>query len=110
MPKYSNYMPIEEFLEDGWLQEVNRLFFHPRGLALVVTVPTEEGEPPATLSGIWDYREDPEGIVFSNVTLASEKARRKAAHVQAEFDRHLDERERRFGPGGIQEISPQAGE
>ena len=54
---------IKEFQERGYLQEANRLFFHPLGLALEVII---DGEDLSTvrLGGIWDSRDDPEGIVF----------------------------------------------
>lgn len=54
-------MDIREFREKGYLQEVNRRFFHPLGLALEVFVEEDETE---RLGGIWDFREDPEGIYF----------------------------------------------
>ncbi len=44
------------------LAEVNRLFFHPLGLALEAIVDDETGEE--KLGGIWDYRDDPEGIIY----------------------------------------------
>ena len=47
---------IKEFREKGYLQEVNRLFFHPLGLALSVSV--ENGEE--TISGVLDFRDDDE--------------------------------------------------
>jgi hypothetical protein len=37
------HIPIEEFRRLGFLQEANRLFFHPHGLALEVTVVDEDG-------------------------------------------------------------------
>ncbi len=49
-------------VDDGYLQEVNRGFFHPLGLALCVTV--EDDKTTATLS-VLDARDDPEGYVFS---------------------------------------------
>jgi len=55
---------IDEFQEKGYLQEANRLFFHPLGLALEVIVDEEDGS--MKLGGIWDYRNDPEGIVFDD--------------------------------------------
>lgn len=54
---------IKEFRELGFLQEANRLFFHPLGLALEVNVNDDGTEE---LSGVWDYREDPEGILFGD--------------------------------------------
>lgn len=59
-----NYIDIKEFRELGYLQEVNRLFLHPLGLALEVVVDSETGE--CKLGGVWDYRDDPDGIVFGN--------------------------------------------
>ena len=53
---------IKEFREKGFLQEANRLFFHPLGLALEVIINEEDGSE--TLGGVWDYRDDPEGMFF----------------------------------------------
>lgn len=58
-------MSIKEFRDQGYLQEVNRQFLHPLGLALEITVDDETGE--CKLSGIWDCRNDPTGIVFDEV-------------------------------------------
>jgi hypothetical protein len=52
---------IKEFREKGYLQEINRLFLHRLGLAVEVII-EENGEE--RLGGIWDYREDPEGITY----------------------------------------------
>ena len=57
------YMDIKEFRAMGLLQEVNRLFFHPLGLALEVTAADDGSE---TLTGVWDYRDDDEGMLFSD--------------------------------------------
>ncbi|MCA1799750.1 MAG: hypothetical protein LC650_00465 [Actinobacteria bacterium] len=84
-----NYIDIEEFVNEGFLQEVNRQFFHPRGLALEAGV----DEYGWYLRGVWDYRDDPEGILFFEGVLDTEKADR----AQAELDRHVDERLRKFG-------------
>lgn len=54
-------LDIKEFREMGLLQEVNRLFFHPLGLALSVL---EDDDGEFKLDAIWDYRDDPEGIIF----------------------------------------------
>jgi hypothetical protein len=84
------HMDIGEFVDAGYLQEVNRRFFHPLGLALEVTEcdnchgtgkvpephPEIEGSPDELIgcgecrgqgqwiSGVWDYRDDPEGVLF----------------------------------------------
>lgn len=56
-------MDIKEFRETGLLAEVNRTFFHPLGLALEVVVEDDGSEK---LGGIWDYRDDPEGILYAD--------------------------------------------
>lgn len=76
-------IPIGEFRELGFLQEVNRQFFHPRGLALEVILGADGEE---RLGGIWDYREDPEGILFSD--LSGEECAAKRDRVQREYERH----------------------
>ena len=56
-------MDISEFRKEGFLQEVNRLFFHPLGLALEIVL-DDCGN--ASLGGIWDYRDDPGGIFYDD--------------------------------------------
>lgn len=61
-------MDVREFVEAGYLQEVNRLFLHPRGLALEVKTSGPEGPDRLyELAGVWDARDDPEGIYFDRV-------------------------------------------
>jgi len=59
-------MSLLEFQQRGYLQEVNRQFLHPLGLALMVSVGESSGLVEAW--GIVDYRHDPEGIVFDEIT------------------------------------------
>lgn len=54
-------MSIKEFRKAGYLQELNRQFLHPLGLALEVQQ-NEDGSE--SLGGIWDCREDKEGIHY----------------------------------------------
>ena len=54
-------IPIKEFREKGFLQELNRHFLHPLGLALEVIIKDDGTE---SLGGIWDYRDEPEGIWY----------------------------------------------
>ena len=56
-----NKIDIKEFREMGLLQEINRQFLHPLGLALEVQIDEGGNE---TFGGIWDYRDDPEGILY----------------------------------------------
>jgi hypothetical protein len=55
------FLSVKEFRELGFLQEVNRQFFHPVGLALEVVIDDNGSE---RLGRIWDYRDDPEGVWF----------------------------------------------
>ena len=73
---------ISEFRSEGYLQELNRRFLHPLGLALEIEFDTDEVGVPIPdserLGGVWDYREDPEGVYFDQVGLAD-----RASHVDA---------------------------
>lgn len=62
-----------EFRAEGYLQEVNRRFLHPLGLALEV-VRQDDGS--VTFGGVWDYRDDPEGMAFGEHQALAEKAER----------------------------------
>ena len=68
--KEAKKMDIKEFRELGVLQEVNRQFLHPLGLALEVEINEDETE---RLGGVWDYRDDPEGMVFGRDMISEEK-------------------------------------
>lgn len=54
-------MNIKEFRERGYLQEVNRRFLHPLGLALEVNI----NDDVESIGGVWDYRDDEEGIYYN---------------------------------------------
>lgn len=55
------YIDIREFREQGYLQELNRQFLHPLGLALTITFDRDGNE---RLGAVWDCRDDPEGVYF----------------------------------------------
>jgi len=55
-------MSVKEFREKGYLQELNRQFLHPLGLALEVIINDETKDE--HFGGIWDYRDDPEGMIY----------------------------------------------
>ena len=84
-------MDIHEFRELGFLQEANRLFFHPLGLALEVFLDEDTGEE--RLGGVWDYRDDPEGMCFGDGVIDQEKV----DCVSAELSKHVEHRVRMFG-------------
>lgn len=83
------YMDIGEFIDSGYLQEANRQFFHPLGLALVVAC--DEDDPDRWwLYGVWDNRDDPEGIVFADNTLSASKADFVQAQLEGREESRLE--------------------
>ena len=69
-------MSIKEFQEFGYLQELNRQFLHPLGLALECIVNNETGE--VSLGGIWDNRDSQDGMAFADWLIDKEKVNRVA--------------------------------
>lgn len=88
------YMDVKELVNKGYLQEVNRRFFHPLGLALAVEV-DEVGD--YKIIGVQDYRIDPEGVVFEN--LNNPQSIKKFETIEAEFKKFLEIRNRLYGFG-----------
>ena len=88
---------IKEFRENGYLQELNRRFLHPLGLALEVKVNDDKTEE---ISGVWDYREDAEGI-FYDVKNSNEKRKvalkRKKEFIDNELKRRNKLRKKLLG-------------
>jgi hypothetical protein len=66
------YLDATTLRDEGYLQEANRRFFHPLGLALELDLETN------TLR-VWDYRDDPEGIIFAE----GEDLRAKAQRIDS---------------------------
>lgn len=80
---------IKEFRDKGFLQEANRLFFHPLGLALEVLaawpkdvtaeekkkykIPFNHPKAKHSMGGVWDYRDDPEGMLFGKDLIDKKK-------------------------------------
>jgi hypothetical protein len=88
------YIDIKEFKELGMLQEANRLFFHPLGLALAVTT-DEDGR--TSLFGIIDVRDDPEGYLYSEAYCQSEKAKENKIRVAELMDEKFAYRLKKYG-------------
>jgi hypothetical protein len=63
-------MPLDEFQKIGLLQEINRQFLHPMGLALMFDT---RDDNVVTSVEIWDARDDPEGILFAPDVINEEK-------------------------------------
>lgn len=70
-------LSAKQFREEGYLQEVNRLFLHPLGLALEVIVDHDCER----FGDVWDSRDDSEGLIFEfdNITEAKQNAE-KVSH------------------------------
>lgn len=85
-------MSFAELRSSGVLQEVNRWFFHPLGLALTVA------EDPLDRRGrrllVIDSRDDLEGVRFDDVT---DEMRARGEAVKADFNGRSIVREDRLG-------------
>ena len=89
------YISIKEFTQLGFVQELNRQFLHPLGMALEVE---ESDDDDWSFSAIWDGREDLGGIIFGFVDKDDlEDARRKQKYVLDEW--YIRETTRRVALG-----------
>ena len=84
---------VREFVEFGYLQELNRGFFLFLGSALAVSVDEQTGE--YSLSDIiWDHRADLEGIIYGLDSLPESG---KSQRITAERERRRPVREAVLG-------------
>lgn len=88
-----NTMSLNDFVKLGYLQEVNRQFFHPMGMALSV-IGDEKGQFQG-FGPIWDYRHDLEGIRFGDKI--DQDVLQKAQHVKFHKKKMAKERFQRLG-------------
>jgi molecular chaperone GrpE len=91
-----NKIDIKEFRESGYLQEANRRFFHPLGLALEISVDNNEEK----LGGIWDYRKDKEGIYYDIKNSNQERKSRFKSNkdfIDTQFKDRLNKRKLELG-------------
>ena len=58
------YIDVKEFRERGYLQELNRQFLHPLGMALYTSTDENGNE---SFGGVLDSRDDPEGFIFEEI-------------------------------------------
>jgi len=77
---------IKEFREQGFLQELNRQFLHPMGMALDISIDDDGNE---TLEGIWDYRDDPEGLIF-DIANSDEDRIKRFQDNEEKVAKHID--------------------
>lgn len=75
-------MSIKEFRAVGYLQEANRRFFHPLGMALEVGIDENGAEE---LAGVIDCRDDQEGMAFTDEVISDPDTVAKANRVAEEF-------------------------
>lgn len=87
-------MDLAEFRDLGLLQEVNRQFFHPMGLALEMTI-EEDGS--ASISGVWDYRDDPEGMIMGDEIVNDKQWKEHADRIMELFESKRKVREESLG-------------
>lgn len=92
------YMPLESFVAGGFLQEVNREWFHPLGLSLVFQR-SDEGE--YSIAGV-NETNDPDGFIFDEAELDGSKA----DVVAARRSKYQNRRQARLGFG----VQPVPGE
>jgi hypothetical protein len=88
---------IKDFRELGYLQELNRRFLHPLGLAIEVIV-NEDGTE--RLGGIWDYRTDLEGIQFDIKNSSGERRKKfldKLHYIDAQIGIRQEARTKALG-------------
>lgn len=86
-------MPVAEFRRMGYLQELNRNFLHPLGVALSVDVDDDGNE---SFGVIWDYRNDPEGLAFAD-DLIDEKFLERANYLAMVFHARASSRLQELG-------------
>lgn len=82
---------LKEFKDEGYLQEVNRRFFHPHGLEMSIIV---EKDGSFTFGGIIDGRDDPEGFYFEKIT---EDHLNKASNIRNIEKKRITPRFNAFG-------------
>ncbi len=86
-------IPVAEFRRMGYLQELNRNFLHPLGLALSVEVDDDGNE---SFGAIWDYRNDPEGLIFDD-DLMDDEFVENAIYLAMVFHSRASSRIRKLG-------------
>jgi hypothetical protein len=69
-------MPLKEFVDFGYLHELNRQFLHPLGLAISVMEDSDDGT--VVFDTIW-HTSDPDGMIFAEAVLDKEKTKRVMA-------------------------------
>lgn len=82
---YIKRIDPKEFAEFGYLQEVNRQFLHPLGMALEIMI---DNDGNYSFAGVWDLRNEPDGMAFAENTIEKDKIDR----VKSEWDKKSKKR------------------
>lgn len=88
---------IKEFREAGYLQELNRRFLHPLGLALEI-IRADDGKE--TLGGIWDCRDSSGGMIYNlkeSATDRLERFKKNKNFIDLEFEKRKTNRVKQIG-------------
>lgn len=85
-------MSLQEFWEDGYLQELNREFLHPLGLAMSVIIEKDDdgNVENVEFGGIVDSRDDPEGIVFAEDMIDRDKVDKVSEKFAEKAENRMD--------------------
>jgi hypothetical protein len=81
-------MSVKEFRELGYLQELNRQFLHPLGLALEVNLNPDGSE---SFGEAWDYRDDAEGMIYGSGMIDPEKTKRITREAEEKVVTRMNE-------------------
>ncbi len=90
-------MSVKDFREAGYLQELNRQFLHPLGVAMEVVVDDDKTE---SFGLVWDSRDDPEGYYFGlaeSDTDRVDRFRANAEKIKTEQDARQATRQKALG-------------
>lgn len=60
--------PCQFLLDSGLLFAINNQLLHPFGMAIAIKINDDDTKE---FGGIWDYRSDPEGLLYDDETLKS---------------------------------------
>jgi len=82
-------MSVKKFRKLGYLQELNRRFLHPLGLALEVFIDDNGNE---YFGQVWDYRDDPEGLCFDKSIISDPDIKKRANKISLEMDKRMQKR------------------
>lgn len=84
------FLTPKELIDGGYVQEVNRLFFHPLGLALAVNPDQDIEDHGYFAIQIWDCRDDPEGFEFGEYPGAWDKMKKVASEFNSKAKARLN--------------------